>query len=391
MASLTASDPNEIALVSSPTSGTATFHVDPAGSGANVETWERNLVFGAVTSPPPFVNSGTFSAIANVARGVPLGGVHQVRLFRQNQGHSSGVPSNPGSLLGRLDFPCVRRAARINFLTRCASMPQIDITRGGTFVSMSFAVNVPARARVQIGVNPPTIDAAGFPVFAPADIVSSVLSDGPKLLQKASLVQDLFASDASAHSALQTGQKLFFIVLCWDQSGSWDFVWNTTGVAPLTGPESFKTRNRTVQVRLHRLRCLDDSDDFSRGEATFKFIVNDDTAVPATKDVSWSPMPTGGDLLIPSGTTDVKVSPPNAAGGVSIRVEGVEDDSGSFPPDDNDTAAVGGLAGNKALPFPVGEVKEQVNDALLTFYSDQTTFGEKLSFIAEVVYSVTYA
>jgi len=190
MASLTASDPNEIALVSSPTSGTATFHVDPTGSGANVETWERDLAFGAVTSPPPFVNTGTFSAIANVKRGVPLGGVHQVRLFRQNQGHPSGVPSNPGSLLGRLDFPCVRRAARINFLTRCASMPQIDITRGGTFVSMSFAVNVPARARVQIGVNPPTIDAAGFPVFAPADIVSSVLSDGPKLLQKASLGQE---------------------------------------------------------------------------------------------------------------------------------------------------------------------------------------------------------
>ena len=68
MASLTASDPNEIALVSSPTSGTATFHVDPTGSGASVETWERDFVFGAVTSPPPFVNTGTFSAIANVAR-----------------------------------------------------------------------------------------------------------------------------------------------------------------------------------------------------------------------------------------------------------------------------------------------------------------------------------
>jgi hypothetical protein len=101
-------------------------------------------------------------------------------------------------------------------------------------------------------------------------------------------------------------------------------------------------------------------------------------------------MPTGGQKLIPFGSMTVTVNPPNAAGGVSVRIEGVEDDTGSFPPDDDDTAATGGLVDSNFLPFPVGEVKEEVNDALLTLYSEQTTFSEKLSFAAEVVYSVKY-
>jgi hypothetical protein len=257
-------------------------------------------------------------------------------------------------------------------------MPQIDLTTGGTFVSMAFATSVSARARVQLGVKPPKLDGAGFPFFAPGDKVASVVTDGPKLLQQASLIDS------------RTGQKLFFVIFCWDASGSWDLVWNTTGVAPATPPELITTKDRMVEVRLHRLRCLSDSDDLSDGEATFKFIVRDDTPTPQTKTVSWDPMPTGGSKLIFVGTATFTVNPPNAANGVSVRIEGVEDDSGSFPPDDDDTAAVGGLVGSVSLPFPVGEKLEEVNDSLLTLYSEQTSFGEKLSFIAEVVYSVKY-
>jgi hypothetical protein len=75
---------------------------------------------------------------------------------------------------------------------------------------------------------------------------------------------------------------------------------------------------------------------------------------------------------------------------LSVRVEGVEDDSGSFPPDNDDTAATGGIVGVQPLSFPVGEVKEEVKDEMLTLYSQQTSFSEQLSFIAEVVYSVKY-
>jgi hypothetical protein len=142
-------------------------------------------------------------------------------------------------------------------------------------------------------------------------------------------------------------------------------------------------------VRLHRLRCLDDSDDLSQGEATFKFIVRHD-AGSVTRTVSWSPMPTGGQRLIPVGTASVQVDPPDAAGGVSVRVEGEEDDSGSFPPDDNDRAATHGLVGSGPLSFPVGEVKELVDNQMVVYFSQPLTFGELLSFAAEVVYSVKY-
>jgi hypothetical protein len=301
MASLTSIDPNELALVSLPAGGLANFTVDATGSTSSpskVEIWERDLPFAAVTSLPPFTKSGTFpSGVAtSVTKPVALGGIHQVRLFFVNQGNASGNTSISGELLGRLDFTCVRRAARVNFLTRCASMPQIDLTTGGTFISMAFATNVPARARVQIGVNPPALDGAGFPFFAPGDVVASVVTDGPKLLQKVSLIDELTSPDISGHPALRTGQKLFFVILCWDALGSWDLVWNTTGVAPATPPD----KKRVVDVRLHRLRCLDDSDHFSNGEATFKFIVNDlSPTTPTVKTVSWDPMTTGGQKLIP--------------------------------------------------------------------------------------------
>jgi hypothetical protein len=63
---------------------------------------------------------------------------------------------------------------------------------------------------------------------------------------------ELTARDISGHPALRTGQKLFFVILCWDAAGSWDLVWNTTGVAPATPPELITTKQRVVEVRLHR-------------------------------------------------------------------------------------------------------------------------------------------
>jgi hypothetical protein len=268
-------------------------------------------------------------------------------------------------------------------------MPQVDITTGGTFVSMAFASSVPTRARIQIGVNPPAIDGAGFPFFLPQDVVASAITNGPKRLNKATLVDELLQSDTNGHTSLVTNQKLFFVIFAWDAMGNWDLVWNTTGLAPTTSPESIRTLKRVVNVRLHRLRCLDDSDDFSDGEATFKFIVTHDTGTEE-RMFNWAPMPTGGQIWIPFGTASVQVNPPNAAGSVTVRVEGEEDDSGSFPPDDNDLAATHGLVGGDRLPFPRGEKKEQVDDALIVYFSQPRTFSELLSFAAEVVYSVKY-
>lgn len=385
MARLVPINRTELALVSTATGGSANFTVETAGSTPKVEIWERVLPFTPGAPPPPFTMGGVFANDTSLGRPVTTGGIYQVRLFRENQGN----PTLQGDLLGKLDFPCVRRQARVNFLTRCASMPQVDITRGGTFVSMAFAANVLTRARIQIGVNPPAIDGAGFPFFLPQDVVASAVTDGPKLLNKATLVDELLQSDTNGHRPLVTNQTLFFVIFAWDATGAWDLVWNTTGVAPATPPESIKTLQRVVNVRLHRLRCLDDSDDLSQGEATFKFIVKHDTDTEE-KTFDWDPMPTGGQKLIPFGTASVQVNPPNAVGSVTVRVEGEEDDTGSFPPDNNDLAATHGLVGGDALFFPVGEVKEQVDDTLVVYFSQPRSFGELLSFAAEVVYSVKY-
>lgn len=383
MASLTSDDPNELAIESAPGSGVATFSVD-ATSFSELEIWERFLPFTAVTPFPPFMLGGNLSAVGatGVTRSVGLAGIHQVRLL----GPSFGGATGP--LLGKLDFPCLRRAARTNFLTRCASMPQIDLTTGGTFISMAFATSVQTRARVQIGVNPPALDGGGFPFFAPGDVVASGLTDGPKLLHKVSLIDELTAGGISGHPALSTGQKLFFVILCWDAAGSWDLVWNQTGVAPATKPELITTKNRMVEVKLHRLRCLDDSDDFTEGEATFEFRVRDSDGAsqPTIKTFSWDPMKTDDQIIVKN--IEVTVNPPNAADTVDVKIKGVEDDTGSFPPDSNDTAETD--SGEGGLTFPVGEGKEEVNNALLTLYSRRTTFSERLSFIAEVVYSVKY-
>jgi hypothetical protein len=386
MARLVPSNPAQLALVSSATGGTANFTVETAGSTPKVEIWERVLPFTPGPTPPPFTFGGGFAADTPVSRPVPTGGVYQVRLFRENQGNSLAE----GDLLGALDFPCVRRGARVNFLTRCASMPQVDITLGGTFVSMAFATNVPTRARMQVGVTPPGVNGAGFPFFAPQDVVASAVTAAPKLLSKATLVDELFQPDTNGHVPMTTNQTLLFVIFAWDASGAWDFVWNTTGVAPATPPESIRTLKRVVDVRLHKLYCLDDSDDLSTGEATFKFIVKHATGTEE-RSLDWDPMDTlGQPKFIPGNTVSVHIDHPNAAGEVTVRIEGEEDDSGSIPPDDNDRAATHGLVGGDPLPFPVGELKERVDDVTLVFFSERRTYGELLSFSAEVIYSVHY-
>lgn len=168
-------------------------------------------------------------------------------------------------------------------------------------------------------------------------------------------------------------------------------IWNTTGKVPNTNPELIKTLKRVVNVRLDKLTCLDDSDDFSSGEATFTFMVYpSNNPIPITKTINWDPMETETPKLIrPLGTATIQLDPPDANGRVGIRIEGKEDDSG-FPPDDDDLAAVGDLVGKVALFFPVGESKEKVDEKKVVYDSERLTFSELLKFSAEVIYSVNY-
>lgn len=386
MANVSPVDPAEVAL-----SGSADLKVDPSGV-PRVELWERVLPFTPPAGPPPkFAAAGVFASTTNQTRSVPMGGLYQARLYREGQGNASGEKTAAGGPLGRLAFPALKReGGRVNFLTRCAQVPMIELVPGGTFVAVSLATSVPARIRAQVGTSKPQVDAAGMPFFPPADVVASAVSDGPKLMHRLVLVDQHPEPETTAHSPLRTGQTLFFVVLAWDAAGNWDFVWNSTGLAPGTPPEPLETLKRTVEVRLRRLECLDDSDDLSDGEATFTMVVKDD-ATTTNLPFGWDPMPTGGTRSFPLGSATVTVNHPNASGGVTVRVEGLEDDSGSFPPDDDDLASTHGLTGAHTLDFPVGEVKEVVKDGALVFKGKTLVTGGEFAFTAELVYSVTYA
>jgi hypothetical protein len=387
MARLFPTNPNEIALISTPSGGSpvgqADFTVDPSGSTPTVELWERIVPFAA--APPKFSLGPIFPASTPVSRSVSAGSIYQARLYRLNQGGVSG----DGPILGKCDFPAVRRAARVNFLTRCASVPQIGIKTGGTFVSMVFATNVVTRARVQIGDTAPAFDPTGFAFFPPQNVVATAVSETPTLIHQVTLLDELLQGETTLHPPLSTGQKLFFVVFVWDATGAWDIVWNTTGVAPTTPPESITTKQRSVGVSLRKLVCLDDSDDLSDGEATFTLVVIDSTGTAQTKSVGWNPMGTGKATAV--NNTSVQVNPPNAAGPVLVRIDAVEDDSGSFPPDSDDSTSTMFFAqGGDRLFFPVGEKHEEVDNAVVNLANKPMTDDESFHFTAEVRYSVTY-
>ncbi|MCA1586884.1 MAG: hypothetical protein LC791_19640 [Acidobacteria bacterium] len=385
MARLIPSDPLELAWFASPSGGTAAFTVDnstPGFGSPTLEIWERVIPWSAASpppAPPPFTFVAKFTSLTPLSRPVPpLGGLYQCRLFFDGQGNASGT----GNVLAKLDFPCLARALRANVLTRCANVPQIDITAGGTFVSMAFATAVATMVRAQMGVNPPSVITAGNPAsFAPTDVVAREVSDGARLLQKVTLMDTLLP-----------GNTVFFNILAWTAAGAWDFIWNTTGVAPTTAPESLTLKRRRVSVRVTKLHVFDDSDDLSGGEGEFKLVVSQ-AGTSQTRQFS-SSFESGKPLSVPP-SMNVDIGPENitaANHGVLVRVDGAEDDSG-FPWLDDDDLASTTLtlgSGGQPLTFPVGEGKEEVISQPLSMPSKMLTSGDTFSFLAEIRYDVNY-
>ncbi|TVZ76876.1 hypothetical protein [Streptomyces sp. BK340] len=365
--------------------GTAEFTIDPTGPTPRLELWERQVPFDLVPplQPlPPFKKTGIFSSTTTLTRSVPKGTLFQARLFRELDG-----PNGP--LIGKVDIPSLLESNRANFLTSCAEghVPQLQITPGGTFVSTAIASSVPTKARVQLSTNIPNLD-GGIPFFDPEEKVASTVSDTAQIQHNLTLLDELTEPEIIGHTPLLSGQGLFFVILAWDSLGHFDYVWSSKGPAPATQPESISTKQRVVSARLSQLFCFDDSDDASDGEASFRFIVAGDTGA-AFKTIKWEPMESGSRRAVSGGESDVTLNPPDTAGKVTVRVEGVEDDSGSLFPDSNDTATAGEDSGTP-LPLPVGPADEQFTDRLLTLDSHPTSNGELLSFSADVVFSVTY-
>ncbi len=362
--------------------GGAQVLVLPSGATGGAELWTRTIDWGATA--PDFALKGGFSSVTTVSSApLPVGGLFQARLFRSGEGPD-------GAVLGMLDFPVLGREARTDYLTACAELPQVDITVGGTFASISFATNVKTVARVQLATSPPERNGI-FPFFKPTDVVASVSSTEPKLLHRVSLQDLLTDRQTSDHSPMLSGAKLFFTILVWTDDGKWDYVWSSLGAAPGEAPATIKLKGRRVGVRLVSLYCNDDSDSSTFGEADFQMIVRDSTGADVSAPYRWAPMASNSfSPAIPLGTVDVILMPPKAAGRVGVRIAAQEDDSGT-PGDDDDTALAGGPAGDR-LTFPAGEGKELVTGQYMNLGSDPA-FAEgddDFAFGAQIVYSVRY-
>lgn len=205
MARLFANDSTEFVFAGA----TAKFTVDPEipmGTIPKTEIWERVLSFTSGAMPPPYQRIGVFDQPTSLSGPQPPlslnpGDIYQVRLFLEGQGNADGESSSVGTLLGKLDFPVLIREGRTDFLTQCAEVPQIDITMGGTFASIAYAGSTPTRARIQLGVGGPKLFSSGgytgFPFFELESVVASSVTDSPKYLNKASLVDTRMTPDQS--------------------------------------------------------------------------------------------------------------------------------------------------------------------------------------------------
>ncbi|MGV9270726.1 hypothetical protein ACWDRR_39515 [Kitasatospora sp. NPDC003701] len=367
---------------------------------AGLEFWERTIPFpsgGTPAAPPPdfSLRTGPVSEdpVSPTIQAVPLGSIYQVRALNRGSG-SARLAENPDPqrTIGALDFPSITRGPRRTHLTACGNKPRVVVTPGGTFVSIAFATQSLTMARVQLLDSSPEMAGPGGtadPYFFAPNVIASAVSTSPALVHRLSLV-DQISSTSTGHIPLRTNQVVWFNVLAWDDQGNYDVVWNTTGLAPATPPETIRTKQRVVRARLARLYCHDDSDQLGSGSGAFTFAMTGGSSAVTSDPVSWNPMSTGDMLEVPAGTTDLVISPPDAATTVRVRVDGVEDDSGSFPSDSDDKASTADGKG-PALPFPIGRGKEVVTDTVITLKSLPTTLsGDELSFSADIVYDIDY-
>jgi hypothetical protein len=383
MARLALPNDLEIAPGTLAAGGKANFTIDPTGVPGRVEIWERVIPFpppGPVPPPPAFASVGVFNSTTPMSKTVPLASLYQVRLYREGEGTATG----DGNVLDQLNFPCVlSEQGRSNFLTRCADAPQIDITAGGTFVSLSFGASKLTMSRAQLAVGGPhTADVLGYPVFPDGSVVATVLSvsTGPKLLHTLALSDE----------RMLPGHTFPFVILVWDSNGNWDFVWNPDAATPPAQPKPITTKKRSVDVRLTKLYYLDDSDSSTFGEGNFTLVVQH-KAPPAAPDkvvLQVGTFATGTSLTIlpPTQKTFGPEVVTAATRNVSVQVKGFDDDSDTPLGDDNDLAETA----MTPLRFPIGEGKEEVIDRLLSMEGNPSGGDDDLHFVAEVLYSVKY-
>lgn len=390
MAGLDLQNELEFALGTPGGGGDAVYTVNPSGTPGNlVDIWERTISFppvGGTFSVPEFSFVDTFDQ--PTPRTVPLniGELYQVLLYEKGKGNKSGT----GDVLARRSFPCVlREGGRTSFMTQCTESPQIDIRPGGTFVSMSVSGAAVTMARVQLCSEKPFENEAGVPTFLDRSIVANAVSvpSGPKFLHR------LTPTDRR----LLAGSTLFFVVFTWDRNGRWDYLWHTkpdaaSATTPAVQPETLTLRRRMVTAKLVRLGYLDDSDDITNGEGFFDFrLRHGGPGGNLSSRINVATLETNTSLTISPPRT-LTIGPEVvtlASQKVTVDVYGHEDDSGTppFDKDKDDTASTGEIE----LDLPIGENLERLTDRFLSLSSQRLEGEDLLSFVADVLYSVSYS
>jgi hypothetical protein len=181
---------------------------------------------------------------------------------------------------------------------------------------------------------------------------------------------------------LGPGARLRFLALVWDSNGSFDFTWTTktSTMHSLVPRDDVNTKQRSVALAVTKLVCMYDSDQLSDGEATFTITMTPSApGIAAARIVRWKPMESGSSKSInerfnPSG---------READRITVDVHAVEDDSNSFPPEDNDVADTP----TYALSFRRGPGTESYDDV---FSLDSNIGGDKLHFMVHGSVTVSY-
>jgi hypothetical protein len=272
--------------------------------------------------------------------------------------------------LPNLDQPVRALAAITVFVLRKrperrAFFSDENYTTGGTYRQHQVVTKSPVNVCMMVSTAAPESNAEGFLTFPHTDATMWASTNQSFMLQ----VTDLLP-----------GTHYHELIRMSDEFGNWEFL-----------QRDFATLKRRIRLKVTQLFINDDSDDFSNGEGSFLFALETgDISVPT----SWAKrgkftyhngnLETGKAAVpVPPDTIEVGPEAVNQANRhVRFAVEGTEDDTDSFFPDNDDTAW-----GSKDLLLPTGTTDEVVSQRPDSIGADR---GLGFSFTVSFDYWVDY-
>jgi hypothetical protein len=226
---------------------------------------------------------------------------------------------------------------------------------GGTYREHQVATTVPVYAYMEVSTGFPQMDGEGYQSFSHADGTTWAPLNQSFLLQ----VFDLLP-----------GTHYHELVRLSDAFGNWEFL-----------SREFTTLKRRIRLQPTDLFINDDSDDFSNGEGSFEFTLqNGNITQPSSWQAREKLTYANGNLetgksVTPAPSGEIVVGPERVVDEmrhVRLRVFGQEDDSNSFPAEGDDFAWA-----SKDLLLPTGTTDEIVShrpDAILADSNDDLRF-----------------